>query len=124
MKFKSIKPMAHNFSHSFVSLMNDVDNGFVMDDLKKLARKAKGRRISIQWVPARPYKWFELNKRIRKSIRIYQKWLPQHMQDHGVSPAMLKEMRTDIYLADNRQIRVESYVRDSRGREYVQDVMY
>jgi hypothetical protein len=104
--------------------MNYVDDGYVIDDLRDLARKEKGNRVSIQWLPKKNYTWFSLNKRIRKSIRYYQKWLPEHMQNHGINTGVVKELRTDVFLTNNRQVRVESYVRDSRGKEYVQNVVY
>ena len=116
--------MAHNFTHSFVSLMNYVDDGYIIDDLRDLARKGEGSRISIQWIPEQRYSWFSLNKRIRKSIKYYQHWLPKHMKNHGVPASAVRELRTDVFLTSRRQIRVESYVRDSRGREYVQYVSW
>jgi len=124
MKYKAIKSMAHNFSHSFVSYMNYVDDGYVIDDLRECARNAKGKRISVQWLPESNVSWFTFNRRIRKSIGQYKQWLPGHLRSHGVSPGMVAELRTDIFLAKNRQVHVESYARDSRGREYVQYVSY
>lgn len=47
MKHKILKSVAHNFSNSFVSYMNYTDDGYVVDDLVVLARKANGERISI-----------------------------------------------------------------------------
>ena len=38
MKYKLIKSMAHNWTHSFMSNMNYVDNGYVFEDMYQLAR--------------------------------------------------------------------------------------
>jgi hypothetical protein len=124
MKYKGIKSDAHNFTHSFVSYMNYVDDGYVIDDLRECARKAKGRRVTIHWLSPQRTMWFSFKRRIRKSICYYQKWLPTHLHAHSVSPGMLAELRTDIFLATSRQVLVELYVRDSRGRGHVQAVAY
>lgn len=41
MKYKVLKSIAHNLSHSFVSYTNYFDDGYVVDDLLLLARSAK-----------------------------------------------------------------------------------
>ena len=41
-KYKVLKPAAHNFSHSFVSFNNYMAGGFVIDDREKL---------EIFWIP-------------------------------------------------------------------------
>ncbi len=51
MKFKKLPSMSHNFSHSFVSLMNYVDDGYVFEDLFDLAKENEGKVVSIQWIP-------------------------------------------------------------------------
>ena len=114
--------MAHNFTHSFVSAMNYVDERYVIEELADLARSAPARRVSIQWLPERGYTWFSLTRRIRKSIRRYRRWLPKHMKAHRVPRAAVRELRTDVFINDRRQLCVESYVRDSAGREYTQRV--
>ena len=73
MKYKILKSIAHNFSHSFVSYTNYIDNGPVIDDLLKLVRKADGERISIQWIPESPLEghW---PPRVLESIASYREW--------------------------------------------------
>ncbi len=116
--------MSHNFSHSFVSLMNYVDDDYVINDLCKMARKSKGNRIQIQWLPSRFIISWKYSLRVRKAIVSYQKYLNTHLENHGVVKGMIDEMRTDIYLRNNHQVWVEAYLRDSRGREYCQYVSY
>ncbi|MEP6819663.1 MAG: hypothetical protein ABJA18_09025 [bacterium] len=75
MKYRDLKSIAHNFSHSFVSLMNYVDDGYVIDDLLQVARDANGERVSIQWIPDAPPPSF-LPPRVLKSIFDRNTWLP------------------------------------------------
>lgn len=43
--------MAHNWSHSFMSEMNYVDDAFVYEDVYKLARERRGEKVIINWIP-------------------------------------------------------------------------
>lgn len=123
MKHKVLKSIAHNFSHSFVSYMNYFDDGHVVDDLLQLARKANGERISIQWIPDSPIaKAFP--PRVVKSITHYRNWLPTHVQNAGASFEAIREFRTDIFLKANKQVAVEAYLLDDRGKAYVCNVSF
>jgi hypothetical protein len=101
MKYKILKSIAHNFSHSFVGYTNYVDDGHVIDDLLQLARNASGERIRIQWIPETAIKaaW---PARVRKSISHYREWFPNHVQNSGGSIDAIREFRTDIYLKPNK----------------------
>ena len=122
MKFKLLKSMSHNFSHSFVSLMNYVDDGYVIDDLREMAKRARGETVSIIWFPKKRNIFPAFNKRVRKSITLSRKWLPNHMKNHEVDESMISEMRTDIYMAKNNQIYVKAYIKDIRGKEHIKGV--
>lgn len=123
MKYSVLKSIAHNFSHSFVSHMNYFDDGYVIDDLRKLARQANGARISIQWIPdSEPQA--HLPQRVLKSIANYKARLPAHIQNSGAHIEVIREFRTDIFLKPNRQIAVESYLLDERGKEHVCGVTF
>jgi hypothetical protein len=123
MKYKALKSVAHNFSHSFVSSMNYVDGDHVIDDLRHLARKAGGGRIRINWLPDSPPPP-HLTPRVLKSIGYYKAWLPDFLRKSGASVAAIREMRTDIYLRRDHRIAVEAYLLDDRGREHVCSVLF
>jgi hypothetical protein len=122
MKYKILKSIAHNFSHSFVSYENYLDDDHVVYDLLQLARKANGERISIHWIPdiASQQDW---PPRVLKSIANYREWLPKHVQDAGGSIEAIREFRTDIFLKRNKQVAVQAYLVDDRGKEHVCDVL-
>ena len=123
MKYKILKSVAHNFSHSFVSFMNYVDDGYVVDDLLQLAREANGERISIHWIPDCASEKV-LTPRVLKSVVQHREWLPKHIQNSGASIHAIREFRTDIFLKPNKQIAVQAYLVDDRGKEYVSDVSF
>jgi hypothetical protein len=123
MKRKILKSIAHNFSQSFVSYTNYFDDGHVVDDLLQLARKADGRRISIQWIPDSPIQ-SALPPRVLKSIAHYKKWLPTHCRNAGAGVESIREFRTDIFLKPNKQVAVEAHLVDDRGKQHVCSVFF
>jgi hypothetical protein len=104
--------------------MNYFENGRVIDELQECAKKAAGERVSIQWLPKFKASHLNISSRVQAFIQHYQSWLPEHLKSHNVSTDMLEELRTDIFLTKNHQVWVESYVRDSKGREYFQYVAH
>ena len=82
MKYKVLKSVAHNFSHSFVSFMNYVDDGYVIDDLRELVRNNEKNRVSIIWIPdgRQPD---ELTPRILKSIAFWKVRLSDLVKHSG-----------------------------------------
>lgn len=122
MKYKLIPSLAHNLTHSFMSGMNCVDDDHVYPDVYALARKNPGDVITIHWIPARTQELFSFPPRVRKSIVSYRQWLPSLMKRHKVNPEMLKELRTEVYLAKNFRMYVRGVAVDSRGKEHIKYV--
>ena len=123
MKYKILRSVAHNFSHSFLSFMNYIDNGYVVDDLLLAVRKADGERVSVQWVPDVPPPAF-LTRRVLKSITHYKLWLPEFVEKSGAELAVIHEFRLDIFLKPNKQVAAEAHLIDDRGKEYVSKVKF
>jgi hypothetical protein len=122
MRYKLLKSIAHNFSHSFVGYTNYFDDGHVVDDLLQLARNANGERISVQWIPESPleHRW---PPRVLKSIAQYKQWWPTHIKNSGACLEAILEFRTDIFLKPNKQVAVEAYLVDDRGKEHISKVV-
>ena len=123
MKYKVLKSIAHNFSHSFVSFMNYLDDGYVIDDLRQLARKANGQRVSIYWIPDSKQQ-SQLTPRVLKSIPYWKARLPNLVTSSGADINAIKEFRTDIFIKPNKQIAVETYLLDDRDKEHVCNVIF
>lgn len=116
-KYKVLKSIAHNLTHSFVSYTNYVDDGFVIDDLRQLVRTVEGNRITIDWVPGieqHP----ALTARTLESLKWYRQSLLRMVHNMGAVMRSIKEFRTEIYLRENKQIAVEGVLVDDRGRVY------
>ena len=122
MKLKNIKSLSHNLSHSYVSFENYVDGEFVFKELRELAVKANGEKVSIYWLYPENKVVPLFNQRITKSIEYYKEWLPKLLVQHELEASVIEELRTDIYLAANRQIEVQAYARDINGKEYVKNI--
>jgi hypothetical protein len=122
MKFKLIKSMAHSWTHSFMRGENHIDKGYVFKDLHRLARKRKGEKIIVSWIPEKTEELLQLTPRVRIHIGHYRNSLSDHLLQHKIDPASIKEMRTEVYVARNLRMYVRSYVLDITGKEHVQFV--
>jgi len=121
MKYRILKSVAHNFSHSFVSYMNYFDDGHVIDDLLPVIRETG--RLSICWIPdTQPPEG--LTPRTLKSIAHYKSWLPRHVASAGAEFEAIREFRTEVFLKPNKQIAVEAHLIDDRGKEHVANVIF
>lgn len=122
MNYKVLKSIAHNFSHSFLSGTNYVDDGFVRYDILQLVRETEDHRVIIQWIPdSLPEKAFPA--RVAKSIALHKEWLPNQIERAGGSIDSIREFRTDIFMKRKKQIVAEAHLVDDRGRRYVCEVL-
>ena len=69
MKYKNIYAAIHNRGHSFLSFMNYVDDGYVVDDL--VAIHSKKHDITVDWIALTLEPELEMTDRVRKSLRYY-----------------------------------------------------
>jgi hypothetical protein len=120
MKYKNIKSMLHNFAHSFVSLMNYVDNKYIIDILSEIMKKAENKEVKIYFPSGKiepPPNDHNKKRTIDKSIGYYNDWLPKHAQSHNVE----LEKLSNIHLVGKSTFRGVKYrikARDDRGIEY------
>jgi len=121
MKYRILKSVAHNFSHSFVSYRNYFDDDYVIEDLLRIVRESG--RVSIYWIPDTESP-AGLTPRIFKSIEHYKSWLPTHIADSGADLAAIREFKPEIFLKPNKQIAVEAHLIDDRGKEHVANVFF
>jgi hypothetical protein len=122
MKLKNIKSLSHNLSHSYVSFENYVDGEFVFKELKELAVRANGERVSIYWLYPEGKASPLFSERITKSIKYYKEWLPRLLAQHELDVSVIAELRTDIFITQNRQLEVQAYARDINGKEYIKNI--
>ena len=122
MKLKNIKSFSHNLTHSFVSEDNGIDGNLVFKALKEMAYQHQGEVVSIYWISPTETPQQDFNQTLSKAIENYQQWLPKLMEQHKVARESLIELRTDVFLASNRQIEVQAYAKDLNGKEYIKNI--
>jgi len=90
MKYKVIKSTAHNFGHSFVSLMNYRGDDYVMSHLARLVVETGESTLSVdllsgQAAPA-PLLWGP----VRASVAAYVTWLPTLLESQQIDPSIIR----------------------------------
>ncbi len=105
-----------------MSFENYVDGEFVFKELKELAHKANGEKVSIYWLYPESKVVPLFSERISKSIKYYKEWLSRLLSQHELNESVIAELRTDIYIAPNKQLEVQAYARDINGKEYTKNI--
>lgn len=124
MKYKNLRSFAHNFTHSFVSLTNYCDDGYVIDDLREAARGPHEGPVSISWIPEKLPNKALLSKRVLNSISYFRAWLPKHAKNHEVKLEHIKEFRLEVYRLTSHQLRCDAVIVDDRNHEHRQSVQF
>ena len=117
MKYKHIDAMLHNFAHSFVSLMNYVDDRYICDVLDELARHAPGHEIDINFANGQVSPAGEYPAVLHKSIAYWRDWLPKHIAKHQLEAGRLLDIHVRYRLVKlGHEIIVSAT--DDRGKEH------
>jgi hypothetical protein len=111
-KYKHIAGAIHNFGHSFTSLMNYVDDEYVMDELAKI--HAQGHDIEVDWLSGSFTPAARVTPRIEKSIGYWRNGLVEHLQSHNVDPTSIVDLK---FRWPARQRKYMIAV-DDRGKEH------
>ncbi len=117
MKYKHIDAMLHNFGHSFVSLMNYVDDEYIIDILSELARQAPEHELDINFNNGQVLPPSNYPAKLHKSIVYWKEWLPKHMENHRVTLSALSEVHLRYRLVKDGQEVIVS-ARDDRGKDH------
>jgi len=112
MKYKNIYSAIHNFGHSFTSLMNYVDNDYVIDELENIHHK--GYDIEVDWKTLTFTPETMASERIKKSIGYWGDSLNKHLSSQNVEQEKLESLRF-VWPAGGRKFMLAT---DDRGKEY------
>jgi len=82
MKYKNIRSAIHNFGHSFLSLMNYVDDVYVRDELFDIRKS--GHDIEIDWLENTFTPASEARGPIIKSMAYWRADLERHLDSQDV----------------------------------------
>jgi len=128
---KPLKSVSHNFGHSFISLMNFMNDDYFLGHLLRQARKTRINKLTIDVLQNTAKPTELLTEEIKKSIEQWNKWFPSLVESSGstmdfVSSAIMTVEfdlnQTRPYLNDNQIIEspftCEIIITDDRGKEY------
>jgi hypothetical protein len=133
-KMKSHKPLksvSHNFGHSFISLMNYINDDYFLGHLLKQARKTKCNKLTIDILKKVAEPTELLTSEIKSSIEYWSKWFPTLVENSGstrdfVSSATLtiefnlRQTRPNVGNTDylENPFVCENVIIDDRGKAY------
>lgn len=112
MKYKNIHSAIHNFGHSFLSLMNYINNVYVRDQLWDL--RSQGHDIEIDWLAGTFAPADRITPVIAKSIDQYTATLNQHLLSHDVDPGCILELK--LLMPARARITIQAL--DDRNKVY------
>lgn len=128
---KSLKSVSHNFSHSFISLMNYINDDYFLGHLLKQARATKLSKLQIDVLQNKASPAPLLTTEVSSSIEYWNKWFPTLVESSGSSMEFVKSATMTIEFDLNTIKPHSSYndltespfscemsIVDDRGKEY------
>jgi hypothetical protein len=116
MKYKHIPSMAHNFGHSFVSLMNYVGEAHIVDEIRRVLAQLD-EPLHINFLEGTITPATAQPDLLAASVRIYQSSFARHALSHDVDPSCIHQLELSI-TRTNTGITVMIEVQDDRGKQY------
>jgi hypothetical protein len=89
-KYKAIKSAAHNYGHSFVSLMNWSDGDYTMSHLTREVVERGLSRLEVNLLTGRAEPEELLVPPVRASIRDHVDWFPRLLRSQAIDPAVVR----------------------------------
>ena len=128
---KPLKSVSHNFGHSFISLMNYVNDDYLLGHLLKQARATNTNRLTVDILQNKAEPQALLTQPISASIEYWSRWFPTLIENSGSTMEYVKSatmviefdlLTTRPYHNDAKYtenpFRCEISIIDDRGREY------
>jgi len=128
---KPLKSISHNFGHSFISLMNYINDDYFLGHLLKQARKTGKNKLTINVLNSTAEPSELLTDEVKYSIENWSKWFPKLVENSGSTMNFVKSAYMTIEF-DLKQTRpysgnvdyienpfiCEIVIIDDRGKEY------
>ena len=121
MKYKNLKSMAHNHTHSFVSWMNHVDEIYILDEISRLFDRCGNREIIVTWLPHLGCS-IEPSNVLLKSMGYWSVHLPKHLESHGVTADHIASFQTRFSITARFGLTIEALIEDDRGKKHRQRI--
>jgi hypothetical protein len=95
-RHKTLKSISHNFSHSFISLLNHVNGDYFMGHLTRQARITNQSALSIDILKKTAQPTELLTNEIKASIDHWNNWFPELVEKGGSSMEFVKSATMKI----------------------------
>lgn len=128
---KPLKSVSHNFGHSFISLMNYINDDYFLGHLLKESRRTNLSRLEVDILKNSASPEQLLTKPIKDSIGYWSKWFPTLVESSGSTMNFVSSAKMTIefdlgttrtYKKDSRFVEnpftCEIKIIDDRGKEY------
>jgi len=129
---KLLKSISHNFGHSFISLMNYINDDYFMGHVLKQARKTKCNKLTVDILENLAEPSELLTDPIKSSIEHWNKWFPTLVKSSGSTMDYVSSAKMTIefelnlarpHLGNKGFIEspfvCEIVIIDDRGKEYI-----
>ena len=128
---KPLRSVSHNFGHSFISLMNYINDDYLLGHLLRQSRKTKINKLTVDILNDNAEPKELLTSDIRTSVKHYCNWFPTLVHQSGSTMDYVTSATMTIqfdlettrpYPNDNRftenPFTCEIVIVDDRGKEY------
>lgn len=115
MKYKHVPSLFHNFTDSFMSLVNYSGDGYTVDELRNCLRSSSGGEIEVQWHPTLEVQGSGLTKGVGEAFARYAQWIPSLATSMRIDPSRIAYMRTVFFLS-GEEVGAITEGGDDRGR--------
>ena len=93
---KPLKSVSHNFVHSFISLINYINDDYFLGHLLKQVRKTKLNKLTVNILKNKTEPNKLITKQIKTSIEHWNKRFPALVENSGSTMAFVKDTKLSI----------------------------
>ena len=122
MKYKLIPSFIHDFTHSFMSLMNYFQNDYTVDTLREFVSALPERKLEVMWYPSFVCTSPNIPDRVSASLSHYSEWLPKLAQSMKVDLSHISEIKTIFDFSSRFGFQANTRAKDDRGKIYTIEV--
>ena len=128
---KPLRSVSHNFGHSFISLMNYINDDYLLGHLLRQARKTKINRLTVDILNDKAEPTGLITNEIKTSLKHYCNWFPTLVNQSGSTMDYVTSATMTIqfdlettrpYSSDSSFVEnpfsCEIVIVDDRGKEY------
>ena len=120
MSYKRTGTLIHNWSHSFISLMNYVDDDYIFHEIARLLSRGDIEEIILDALNGTIAPERARTPRLVKSLRHSSNWLLRDMRSVNVQPHELALFKLVVSRPHGSQgpLKFTAVAKDDRGKDY------